>query len=116
MFQGVDNGILVRVDCYRATQHDPETRALLPAKYHEWVDGIAALMDTLQARGWVAPEKDPQQTARHIIALHEGWHVFACRRGECPDADTDSRPRAAALVRARRSAERPSAGCGYYTT
>lgn len=79
---GFDRWILVLVDFYQNTHHDPKARSLLETKYREWVDGIVELVETLKARGWVILEKDARQVARQIIAFNEGCNVFAALAGE----------------------------------
>ena len=72
MLPGANEWILVLVDFYQQTKHDPDTHRLLTTKYEQWIDGIEELVQALQEQGWVARDRDARQIARQIIAFNEG--------------------------------------------
>ncbi|CAM4387722.1 AcrR family transcriptional regulator [Paenibacillus endophyticus] len=77
MVKGVDKWIVVLIDFYQQTKHDPEIHVLLKEKYRKWIAGIEALVITLQEKGWIPPDKDPRMIAIQVIAFNEGYAVFS---------------------------------------
>ncbi len=73
--ENFQNWILVLVDFYLQTKHDPEMRNVLKNKYQEWVAGIERFVDTLKEQGWVSPDKDSRRIAQHILAYNDGFSV-----------------------------------------
>ncbi|WP_284642987.1 TetR/AcrR family transcriptional regulator [Paenibacillus silviterrae] len=77
MVKGFDKWIVVLIDFYQQTKHDPEIHSMLKEKYREWIAGIEALVITLQEKRWIAPDKDPRLIAMQVIAFNEGYAVFS---------------------------------------
>ncbi|NQX61314.1 TetR/AcrR family transcriptional regulator [Paenibacillus qinlingensis] len=77
MLKGLDKWIVVLIDFYQQTKHDPEIHSMLKHKYREWIAGIEALVNTLQVQGWIAPDKDVRLIAMQVIAFNEGYAVFS---------------------------------------
>jgi AcrR family transcriptional regulator len=77
MLKGKENWIVVLVDFYLQTKHDPVYSVKLKDKYREWVAGIETLVVVLQEQGWISKDKDARQTAMQIIAFNEGFTIFS---------------------------------------
>ncbi|MCU6792349.1 TetR/AcrR family transcriptional regulator [Paenibacillus sp. WQ 127069] len=77
MLKGADNWIVVLIDFYQQTKHDPVVHGMLKEKYREWIAGIEALVNTLQEQGWIPPDKDTRLIAMQVISFNEGYAVFS---------------------------------------
>ncbi|MFX3632375.1 MAG: TetR/AcrR family transcriptional regulator [Candidatus Pristimantibacillus sp.] len=77
MLKGGDKWIVVLIDFYQQTKHDPEVHGMLKEKYRKWIAGIEALVITLQEQGWIPPDKDARLIAMQVIAFNEGYAVFS---------------------------------------
>jgi AcrR family transcriptional regulator len=69
--------VLVMVDFFQQHRNDPEMRPRFAAIYQRWLDELARFVITLQAGGWVDPDRDPQRLARQALSYHEGLAAHA---------------------------------------
>ncbi|WP_127587882.1 TetR/AcrR family transcriptional regulator [Paenibacillus koleovorans] len=77
MLKGKSNWILVLVDFYQHTRHNPDMEAIFKEKYREWVAGIERLVVVLKEQGFISHDKDTKLIAMQIIAFNEGFTTFS---------------------------------------
>ncbi|WP_308638001.1 TetR/AcrR family transcriptional regulator [Paenibacillus silvisoli] len=75
MLASCPNWILVLVDFYQHSKHDPVMNGMLKDKYREWVAGVETLVIVLKEKGWISHNKDTRRIAMQIIAFNEGFIV-----------------------------------------
>lgn len=77
MWKAGSNWILVLVDFYQQTKHDPELHEMLKREYRGWVAEIETYVNVLREQGWISHNKDPHLIAMQIIAFNEGFTTFS---------------------------------------
>lgn len=78
MLKGRENfksWILVLVDFYLQTKHNPEIRSILNNKYLEWIAGIERFVNNLKEQGWVSQDKDSHSIAMQILSYNDGFSM-----------------------------------------
>lgn len=70
--RGYTTWTLVMVDFYQQHSDDPEIRARLAELYESWLKQVGRFMQSLQAGGWIAPDRDPDLLALQVLVYQEG--------------------------------------------
>ena len=84
--EGMHYWPLVMVDFYNQHRDDPVVQERFKAVYQCWHADIARFVATLQQRGWVDRERNPDILATQLFAATEGFRVHTALYTLDPDA------------------------------